>query len=97
MIDEETRRKLRELGLSEMVEVLDVQAKDDSYMTFSFDERIRMAVDYTYEAKYTASVERLTNRAHLRYPEADMTQVMLESRGINRVQIQELGTCQFMD
>ena len=46
MIDEETRRKLRELGMAEMVEALDLQESDKTTMAVPFDERMRMMVDY---------------------------------------------------
>lgn len=50
MIDEETRRKLRELSMGEMVEALDLQEADRTSMAVPFDERIRMMVDYAWEA-----------------------------------------------
>lgn len=46
MIDQETRRKLREMGLGEMVEALDLQDSDATSMALPFDERTRMMVDY---------------------------------------------------
>lgn len=56
MVDEETRRKLRELGMGEMVEALDLQESDGISMAVAFDDRIWMMVDYAYEAKYISSV-----------------------------------------
>ena len=38
MIDEETRRKLRELNMGEMVEALDLQDCDKTTMAVPFDE-----------------------------------------------------------
>ena len=40
MVDEETRRKLRELGMGEMVEALDLQESDGISMAVAFDDRI---------------------------------------------------------
>lgn len=67
MVDEETRRKLRELGMGEMVEALDLQESDGISMAVAFDDRIWMMVDYAYEAKYISSVKRLAARAKLRF------------------------------
>ena len=72
MIDEETRRKLRELNMGEMVDALDLQESDRTSMAVPFDERVRMMVDYAYEAKYASSVKRLVQRAKLRFPDAEM-------------------------
>ena len=97
MIDEETRRKLRELKMGEMVDALDMQDADLSCMAVPFDERIKMAVDYTYEEKYAASVKRLIGRARLRFPDAEMGDMIYDGRGIDGVLIREAGTCQFVD
>ena len=39
MIDNETRRKLRELSLDEVVDIIDAQEKDPATLLLSFDER----------------------------------------------------------
>lgn len=96
MIDDDTRRRLRELGLPEMVDVLDMQARDVTCMQMAFEERMRMAVDYVYEEKRADSVKRMTARARFRFPQADLTSMIYEARGIDRVLVQELGTCQFV-
>lgn len=97
MIDEETRRKLREMSMGEMVEALDLQEADRTAMAVPFDERMRMMVDYAYEAKHSSSVKRLVARAKLRFPDAEMGEMIYEGRGIDGVLIRETGTCQFMD
>ena len=95
MIDEETRRKLRELNMGEMVEALDLQDSDRTTMAVPFDERVRMMVDYAYEAKYASSVKRLVQRAKLRFPDAEIGEMIYDGRGIDGVLIREAGTCQF--
>lgn len=97
MIDEETRRKLREMSMGEMVEALDLQDADRTCMAMPFDERVRMMVDYAWEEKRSASVKRLVTRAHLRFPGAAMGEMIYEGRGIDGVLIRETGTCQFMN
>jgi len=52
MLNEETRRKLREMNLGELVEALDLQEKQPEYMALSFDDRMNLAVDYTYSANH---------------------------------------------
>ena len=75
MINEETRRKLREMSLEEMVNALDIQAGDPQYTNLSFDDRMKMLVDYTYQAKYTSKVKRLMKMARFRIPSADLHDV----------------------
>ena len=96
MIDDETRRKLREMSMGEMVDALDLQGSDRTCAAMPFEGRVLMMVDYTYEEKRGASVRRLTARAHLRFPDADMGEMIYEGRGIDGVLIRETGTCQFM-
>jgi len=97
MIDEETRRKLREMSMGEMVEALDLQDSDRTCAAMPFDERVRMMVDHAYEEKRAASVKRLMGRAHLRFPDAEMGDMIYEGRGIDGVLVRETGTCQFMN
>ena len=96
MIDEETRRKLRELNMSEMVDALDMQDSDLSCVSVPFNERVKMMVDYVWEEKRAASVKRLLARARLRFPNAEMGEMIYDGRGIDGVLIREAGTCQFM-
>ena len=97
MIDEETRRKLREMNMGEMVEALDLQEADRTCMSMPFDERVRMMVDHACEAKRSSSVKRLTQRARLRFPAAEPGEMIYEGRGIDGVLVREALTCQFMD
>ena len=41
MIDQETIRKLRELNLSEVVDILQVQERDTATTLLPFDERMK--------------------------------------------------------
>ena len=66
MLSEETRRKLREMNFGELVEALDLQEKQPECLTLTFDERLNLAVDYTYSAKYNAKVHRLISAAKFR-------------------------------
>lgn len=44
MVDEETRRKLREMGMGEMVGALDLQDAGGTAAAMPFGERVRMMV-----------------------------------------------------
>lgn len=97
MIDTETKRKLRELGVGEMVDMIEAMAKDASYANLTFDERMKMIVDYTAQEKDNASVKRLLSRAHLRIKQADISNIIYEGRPLSRDVINTLSTCQFVD
>ena len=45
MLNEETRRKLREMNFGELVEALDLQEKQPEYLALTFDERMSLAID----------------------------------------------------
>ena len=66
-------------------------------MGMPFDERVRMMVDHAHEAKRASSVRRLTQRARLRFPDAEPGEMIYDGRGIDGVLIREALTCQFMD
>lgn len=96
MMNEETRRKLRELSLEEMVTALDLQERTPSCIHLPFDERMKLLVDYVYQEKYTNKVKRLIKGARFRIPNADIHEVYYVDRGIDRQQLVQLSTCQFV-
>ena len=97
MLSEETRRKLREMNFGELVEALDLQEKQPEYMALSFDDRMNLAVDYTYSAKYNAKVHRLISAAKFRIADAALVNVYYEKRGLDRDLILTLGNCGFIE
>lgn len=97
MIDTETKRKLRSLGMSEMVDMIELIAKDPSYANLTFDERMKVIVDHTAQEKENASVKRLLSRAHLRIKHADISNIIYDGRPLSREAVNNLGTCQFVD
>ncbi len=95
-LDSETKRKLREMGVTSLVDAFEAQ---DDALTIGvvFEERIKIAVDDAHAAFTHSKVEGLVRRAGLRYPNADLRRVdMLEQRGLDRGVIAQLGTCQFI-
>lgn len=97
MIREETRRKLRDLNLEELIQYLEMDHIETQSHDLSFDERFQMMIDYLYQEKYTDKVHRLLKNARLRLPKAEINDIYYADRGISKTMILELGTCQFMD
>ncbi|HWQ74072.1 MAG TPA: ATP-binding protein [Syntrophomonas sp.] len=96
MINDETRRKLRELAMEEMITALDLQNNDCLYVNLPFDERIKMLVDYVFQEKYNGKVKRLLKQARFRIPNAEIHDIYYPSRGLDRDLLLELSTCQFV-
>jgi len=97
MMNDETRRKLRELNLGEIIMILDMQGQEITYTSLPFDERIQRMVDYLYQEKYNGKVQRLITLSKFRLPKADINDIYYIERGIDRQIIQELSTCQFIE
>lgn len=97
MLSEETMRKLREMNFGELVEALDLQENQSEYMNLTFDERMNIAVDYTYSAKFNAKVHRLISAAKFRIADAALVNVYYKKRGLDRGLILMLGNCGFIE
>ena len=93
----ETRRKLRDMGASDLLDALEAQ-DEGMCMGMTCAERVQMAVDEAHSAFVTSKVRNLTKRANLRYPEADVRSIdFSEERGLDRLKITELATCGFAE
>jgi len=97
MMNDETKRKLRELNLGEMITASEIQTQDISYTSLTFDDRIQRMVDYLYQEKYNSKVQRLIKLSKFRLSNAEVNDIYFIERGIDRQRIQELSTCQFID
>ena len=84
MINDETRRKLREMSMEEMIVALDIQNTNNSYAALPFDDRIKMLVDYVYQEKYNGKVKRLLKQARFRIPNAEAQDIHYSERGLDR-------------
>lgn len=96
VINDETKRKLRELNLNEIVTALESQQMDINCVTLPFDERMQRLVDYVYQEKYNSKIQRLMKLSKFRLPKAEVNDIYYLNRGIDRQLIQELSTCQFI-
>jgi hypothetical protein len=95
-LDGETKRKLREMNASELLEAIDTQDETLS-ISLSFEERVRLVVDDAYSTFMHSKVAGLIRRAGLRYPNADLRRIdLLDERGLNRPLLTQLGTCSFV-
>lgn len=96
VIDIETKRKLREMGVAVLADAFDAQ---DDLLTggMSFAERVSLIVDDAHASFTSQKIEGLTRRAGLRYPDAELRRLdLLEERGIDRGVIANLATCTFI-
>ncbi len=83
MVNEETRRKLRELNLGEAVAGLEMQQSEPATIGIPFDERLQRLVDYIYQEKYNSRIQRPVKAARLRFPQANVQDVHYKGRGLN--------------
>lgn len=93
MINEETKRKLKELNISELSVALEQQQKDPLSAKLSFDERFQRLVDYLYQEKYNCKIQRLIKTAKFRFPQADRQSLYFDGRILNHEAVTELMTC----
>lgn len=96
MINEETRRKLRELNMGEFVKGLELQQSEPATVALPFDERMQRLTDYVYQEKYNSKIQRLIAGAKLRFPQADIHSLYYEGRGLNRELLEHLFGCQYV-
>jgi len=97
LLNEETRRKLRELNLNEMIEAIDQQSTDIDYSSLAFEDRMKMAIDYVYQKKYNTKVQRLIRTAKFRITNASMNDIYYIDRGLNKAKLISLSSTQFID
>jgi DNA replication protein DnaC len=97
MINEETKRKLREMKLDPVITALELQTQDTNYTSLTFDERVQYVVDYLHQDSYNSTVKRLMKIAQFRLPKAEMQGIHYSGRKLNKDTLLELSTCQFID
>ncbi len=97
MINDETKRKLRELNLSEVISGLEFQQSDPATLDLTFDERLQRLVDYVYQEKHNGKIQRLIKSARLRFPQADRFGICYDGRALDKHLIEELMTCEYID
>lgn len=96
MINDETKRKLRELNISEFIMAIEHQQDSPSNLSLPFDERMQLLVDYVYQEKYNSKIQRIIKAAKFRHTQADIHCIYYDGRGLNRDLLAELFTCQYI-
>ena len=97
MISDESRRKLREMHLDQMIDALDGQEENHAaYINMSFDDRLDLVIDECYSLKNADRAKRLLRYAKLRFPDADINTMYYEGRALSRNQVLELSTCAYI-
>lgn len=97
LIDTETKRKLREMGVTPLLDAFEAQ-DDVLALGLAFQERVKLAVDDAHGVFTQSKVDGLIRRAPLRYPNADLRLIdMIDQRGLDRAVIAGLGACSFID
>lgn len=59
MMREDTKQKLYDLNLAELVSAIEEQENNPQYAGMTFNERLDLAVDAVYQSKYNSHVKRL--------------------------------------
>ncbi|MFI3171697.1 MAG: ATP-binding protein [Eubacteriales bacterium] len=95
MINDETKRKLRELNLSEFITTLELQQIEPATLALTFDERMQRLVDYVYQEKYNSRIQRIIKAAKLRFPQADIHGICYDGRNLKKELLNELFGCQY--
>ena len=75
MIDNEIIRKASEMGIIDVIDAVNTVESNTTYITLSFDEKIKMIIDMVYQCIYNEAIKKLKKRAKLRYLEADLRNV----------------------
>jgi len=98
MLSSETTRKLREMKLYEIVDIIEKQEDVPESYGLSFDDRMQQIVDDLYLLKQEKRIHSLCKRAQFRWPNADPSSIMyVEERNLNRDMIKNLSRCAFME
>jgi len=90
LLNEETRRKLRELNLGEMIDAIEQQSQDVGYNQLSFEDRMKIAVDYLYQKKYNSKVQRLIKQSKFRITNANYRDIYYLNRGLDQQKLDRL-------
>lgn len=95
-LDSETKRKLREMGATPLLEA--IEAQDEALVLgMGFGDRLQLVVDEAHLTFNHAKVDGLIRRAALRYPGADLRRLdLVDERGLDRNVIAQLATCSFI-
>ena len=58
MIDNETIRKASEMGIIDVIDAVNTVESNTTYITLSFDEKIKMIIDMVYQCRCNEAVKK---------------------------------------
>ena len=90
MINDESKRKLRELNMCELIDALEMQQQNPATLNLKFDDRMQRAIDYLYQEKYNNRIQRMIKSARLRFPQADIHDIYYDGRGLDTQLLDDL-------
>ena len=96
VINDESKRKLRELNMSELIDALEIQQLEPATLKLKFDDRMQRAIDYLYQEKYNNRIQRMIKSARLRFPQADIHDIYYDGRGLDKQLLDDLFSCQYI-
>jgi len=97
MIRQTTIDKLHEMHLATMAEAFENQCADESFSTFSFEDRFGMLVDREWEKRKNKTLQRLVQTADFRYPNACMENIEYHAdRKLDKAQMIEFSTNRYI-
>ena len=97
IIDTETRRKLREMNATDLLDAFE-RLDEQTCSPLSHAEVIRLAVDNAHSGCMDARIQRLVKRAGLRYPQADLRTIdLMEERKLDRSVIASLDAGNYLE
>ncbi|WP_225870388.1 ATP-binding protein [Lactiplantibacillus plantarum] len=93
MTSNETKRKLREMRLNAMVEILEIQEQQPEYQQMDFEDKFELIVDGAYARQQSNKLSRLLHSADFPSIEPALAEVdYLPDRKLDRKLIQKLAT-----
>lgn len=93
MTSDETKRKLREMRLNAMVEILEVQEQQPEYQQMDFEDKFELIVDGAYARQQSNKLSRLLHSADFPSIEPALAEIdYLPDRKLDRKLIQKLAT-----
>jgi DNA replication protein DnaC len=97
MIRQTTIDKLHEMYLSGMAQAFECQCADESFHSFSFEDRFGMLVDREWEKRRNTTLTRLIRTADFRYPNACMENIEYHTdRKLDKAQMIEFSTNRYI-
>jgi DNA replication protein DnaC len=84
MISEKSIRLINEIKLPEIAHIVEMQEELEVYKTMTFAERMDHLISELYQRKMDTKYKGLLSRAHLRYREADISNIVYNNRGFTR-------------